>query len=86
MAAAADRLQRLGHVERRGATARGDEDTVLHLGQQDEGVAVGQVHGLVNDEADALDVSPRRGRPRPGRRAGAFDRPCPLEHVDERSR
>jgi hypothetical protein len=54
--AAAHRGQRGRHVDPAAATARRHEDAALHLHEEEVGVATGEVHHPVGDNADALHV------------------------------
>jgi hypothetical protein len=54
--AAAHGRQHAGDVQAAAAAAAGHEDAVLHLDQEEAGVAAGQVHDPVGDDAHPLDV------------------------------
>ncbi len=83
MAAPAHHFQHLRHIERRHPATSSDEDALLHLDEQREGVAVGHVHGLVHDEAHALDVLVPGKRRDQHVEAAGFDRPGTLEHAQQ---
>ena len=64
--AAAHGAKRFGDVDAAAAAPGGDEHAPLHLHEEEEGVAPGQVHDPVGHHADALNVRGPRGAPRAG--------------------
>ena len=83
MAAAAHRLEHLGDVEGRHATAGGHEDALLHLDEQHQRIAVGHVEGLVHDEAHAFDVLVFGKRRDQHVEPAGVDRASVLEHAQQ---
>ena len=48
--------QRPGDIQQPALAAADDEDALLHLHQDDQRLAIGHVHDLVGDDAEAVDI------------------------------